>query len=504
MKAVVLAGGFGTRMRPLTLSRPKPLLPLLNVPVTEHILDHLHLHGVTEVAITTNYLREHIVDCFGGEYKGMKLTYPAEEKPLGTAGCVKNIKGYFDDTFIVMQGDLITDVDLTDLIRQHKYHAGLATIAALRVPDPWNYGVIDVADDGRVRRFHEKPLMNECTTDLANTGIYVLEPQALEHIPSGTFYDFAKDLFPILLERQSLFAQMVDAFWVDVGRPEGYNAAKKWLLNRLAAEIPDCTIIDGKIEGAVAFGKNVQLGVHSQIFGPVLIGDGVTIDKGCVIGPYTVLGSGVTVREYSVINGAVLFENIEVGSGEDVSSSLIAEGCRIGSGGTIQSDVMIGGNCLLENNVSVINGSRIWPNIGISVNSLVSGTLKRFIQLHEVRDDPRFSLRTVSPDEGFYFNKLEGNRVSFTGLRALSLLEFANVLKHVELSSLDYHLRSDVNDFQPWLNQVVSDTQLSSLFQDLKRECAHMDRKVIRHRMVEATNDWINHLLNAVRPTGYL
>lgn len=503
MKAVVLAGGFGTRMRPLTLSRPKPLLPLLNVPVTEHILDHLLIHGVTEAAITTNYLREYIQDYFGSEYKGMKLTYPTEEKPLGTAGSVKNIKNYFDDTFIVMQGDLITDVNLTELIKQHKYYSGLATIAALRVRDPWNYGVIDVADDGRVKQFYEKPLMNECTTDLANTGIYILEPEALEHIPENTFYDFAKDLFPILLERQSLFAQSVDAFWVDIGRPDGYNAAKKWLLNKLVSEIPDTCIIDGKLEGNVALGKNVKIGAQSQIFGPVLVGDDVTLERGCVVGPYTILGSGVTVREYSVINGAVLFENIEVGSGEEVAASLIAEGCRIGSSGVIQSDVMIGGNCRLENNVSVINGSRIWPNIGITVNSMVNGTLRRFIQTQETRDDPKFSLRTLSPDEGFYFNKLEGNRVSYTGLRALSLLEFNNVLKHVELSSVDYHLRSDVNDFQIWLEKVVSDSHLSATFMELKKECTNMDHKILRHRMIEATNYRINELLNIVRPKGY-
>lgn len=505
MKAVILAGGFGTRMRPLTFSRPKPLLPLLNRPVTAHILDHLKQHGITEVAITTNYLREQIEQYFGHEYLGMKLTYPAEEQPLGTAGCVKNIKDYFDETFIVMQGDTITDVDLTALVRQHRYFGGLATIAAIRVPDPWNFGVMELADNGQIRQFYEKPLIHDCKTDLANTGIYVLEPEALSHIPENTFYDFAKDLFPVLLERQSLYAQPVEAFWVDVGRPDGYIKAKKWLMGRMAEEYPECLMLDGKTEGKVAFGKNVKVGAHSHIFGPVLIGDGADIQRGCIIGPYSVLGSGVTIREYSVVNGGVLFENIEVGSNHEVSSSLIAEGCRIGSGGRIQSDVLIGGSCRLEENVSVINGSRIWPNMDIGSNSTVSGTIKRFVQMHDVRTgEPKWTLRTVSPDEGFYFNKLEGNHVLFTGQRALNLLEFNNILKNVEVNSLDYHLRGDINDFQIWLQKVVCDPALSEVFGEIKADYGRMDRKYVRHRMIEATNDRLNILLNAVRPKGYV
>jgi mannose-1-phosphate guanylyltransferase/phosphomannomutase len=504
MKAVILAGGFGTRMRPLTFSRPKPLLPLLNRPVTAHILDHLCDHGVTEVAITTNYLREQISDYFGTEYRGMKLIYPAEDKPLGTAGCVKNIRDWFDDTFIVMQGDTITDINLTELVRQHKYFSGLATIAAIRVKDPWNFGVMDLGDDNRVRQFHEKPLMNQCTSDLANTGIYVLEPEALDHVPQDMFYDFAKDLFPVLLESQALFAQPVEAFWVDVGRPEGYMSAKKWLLAKAETEIPDCAQVEGRMEGILSLGKNVKISPQSQLFGPIVIGDGAVLEKGCVVGPYTVIGSGVTVREYTVLNGAVLFEGIEIGSKEEVSNSIIAEGCRIGSSGRIQSDVMIGGRCHLQENVSVINGSRIWPNMQISGNSMVSGTLRRFVQMHDVRQDPKWTMRAVSPDEGFYFNKLEGNHVSFTGLRALSLIEFSNILKQVDLTSIEYHLRSDINDFQTWTESVLCDIELAKTFNDIKSECIRLDKKLVRHRIIEATNDRLNQLLNELKPKGYV
>ncbi|MFH1055556.1 MAG: sugar phosphate nucleotidyltransferase [Candidatus Altiarchaeota archaeon] len=503
MKAVILAGGFGTRMRPLTFSRPKPLMPLLNRPVTAHILDHLKGHGVTEVAITTNYLREQIQAHFGSEYLGMKLTYPFEAQPLGTAGSVKNIQEYFDDTFIVMQGDTITDMDLTSLLTQHKYYSGLATIAAVKVDDPWNYGVMELGDDGRVRQFFEKPMIDECKTNMANTGIYVLEPEALDHIPANTFYDFAKDLFPKLLERQSLFASQTDGFWVDIGRPEGYNRAKKWMMSRIESEIPDSSILDGRLEGRIRIGQNVKIGIHSHLIGPIVVGDNVTIDKDCVIGPYTVLGSGSEVKYQTVLNGAVLFENINIGAGGDVGNGFIAENCKISLGARIQSDTIIGGNCTLEENVSVINGSRIWPNIGVSNDSMVSGTIKRFVPAFEVHYDPQWSLRKVTPDEAFYFNKLEGNRVMFTGARALSLTDFNSILKHIDASSVKYHMRSEVNDFEQWSQYVLCDLKLAEAFREIKREYARMDAPVIRHTMVDATTRRLNELIDTIKRKGY-
>jgi len=504
MKAVILAGGFGIRMRPLTLSRPKPLMPLLNKPVTAHILDLLQEHGVTEVAITTNYLREQIHAFFGNEYKGIKLTYPAEEQPLGTAGCVKNIEGFFDETFIVMQGDTITDLDLTQLVRDHRQYGGLATLAAIHVDDPWNYGVMELADDNRIRQFYEKPMIDECTTNLANTGIYILEPEALEHIPLGKFFDFAKDLFPILLERQSLFASALDGFWVDIGRPDGYIKAKKWLMARMESRIPSSAQIDGRLEGSIYLGENVHIGAHSHLIGPVLLGDNVILEKGSVIGPYTVLGQGVNVRNNTVINGAVLFEDTEVGSGGDISSSLIAERVRIGSNGTIQSDVIIGGRCNLEEGVSVINGSRIWPGMDITDHSMVSGTLKMFISSSDVNYDPKWELRSVTADEAFYFNKLSGGHVSYTGKRALSLSEFNSILHNVDASSLEFHMRSNVNDFKAWLDEVICDRELSRLFADIKNEVPAGNRHKLRYMMLDATARRIDDLIREVKRVGYV
>ncbi len=503
MKAVILAGGFGTRLRPLTFTRPKPLLPLLNKPIIAHILEHLSRHGVTEAAITTNYLREKIHEFFGDEYAGVKLTCPVEEQPLGTAGSVKNIQDYFDDTFIVMQGDTVTDMDLTALLTQHRYYSGLATVGAVTVEDPWNYGVMELRDDGRIKQFYEKPMVDECIINLVNTGVYVMEPEALDHVPPATFYDFSKDLFPVLLERHSLFASVEDCFWVDTGRPGGYNTAKRWLMSKMESSIHDTASVGGRIEGPVVLGEGVELGARTHLLGPVMLGDNVKVEGDCVLGPYTVLGPHTEVRGYTLLSSAVLYEHNVVGSGNEIMNSVIAEGCRIGAGDRIQSDVLIGGGCLLHENVSVANGSRIWPNMVIDCNTMVNGTLRRFVPANEVRSEPRWTLRSLTPEEAFYFNKNEGNHVSYTGLRARSLWEFNNTLKQVELSSLDHHLRSDVNDFSVWLEKVICDVKLARDFENIKRGYDSMDKRAVRHRMIDSATERLEQLLREVRPKGY-
>ena len=504
MKAVILAGGYGTRMRPLTFSKPKPLIPILNKPITEHILDYLSLHGITEVAFTTNYLREQIEDYFGNRFKGIKLTYPVEEKPLGTAGCVKNIEDFFDDTFLIMQGDTVCDINLTSLIKQHKYFNGIATLAAHKVSDPWNFGVMELEDSGRIKGFHEKPLIDDCVSDLVNTGIYVLEPEALDFIPRDTFFDFSKDLFPILLDRQSLFGVHLEGFWADIGRPEGYIRAKNWLMTQIEHSIHETAEINGIVEGPVVIGENVVVGKHSHLIGPVYLGDGIKLDRGVVLGPNTVLGSNIRIRENTVLNGAILFENTKIGSDSDISTSFIAENCKIGSNGLIQSDVLIGGNCEFGVNCSIINGSRIWPNMDLQENSMVSGTIKRFIPGELEIHSPKYALRTLTKDEAFYFNKFEGKHVSYTGSRALSLWEFTKILKNIDNSSILHHIRNNQNDFRSWAETVLCDIELSNSFDLIKNHFRDERPEVFRHNLLNASTERLNDLIEKVKHTGYV
>jgi len=503
MKAVILAGGYGTRLRPLTYSKPKPLLPLLNKPILEYILDHLRDHGITEAIITTNYLREKIMDHFRGEYKGVKLSYPVESKPLGTAGCVKNIQDQLDETFLIIQGDTITDFNISELIRWHRHFGSLATIGSYRVCDPWNYGVLELSDSGCVKKFIEKPPVNDCTTDLVNTGVYVIEPEALDRIPRDTFYDFAKNLFPDLLESQRIYSHRLSGFWVDVGRPAGYNLAKKWLMDSLNNFISSDADITPEIDGPMNISANVRLESGVQITGPVFIGENTLIRRNTKLMPYTVIGSNVEVHRDTLLDGAVLFDENQVAQDAHITEAIIAENCRIGFSDTIQSDVLIGGGCRLDDNVSVHNGSRIWPGMEIGVNSHVNGTLKRFIQVNEYYRDPKWSLRSLTPDEAFYFNKQEGGSVLYTGLRAKSLLEFDKILREVDMRSLDYHMRAGTNDFQQWADEILCDPKLSKAFNTVKAEYKRSEKRLIRHVLIEITSSRLNELLQVVTPKGY-
>jgi mannose-1-phosphate guanylyltransferase/phosphomannomutase len=208
MKAVVMAGGSGSRLRPLTVGRPKPMVPIVNKPVLAHILDLLKHHDFSEVIITVQYLADHIEDYFGdGSSLGLDIHYSVEEIPLGTAGGVKNAQQYLDETFLVISGDALTDVDLSDILRFHREKGSVATLTLKSVPDPLEYGIVTTDDEGNVTQFLEKPGWGQVISDTVNTGIYILEPEVLDLIePEGT-YDFSQDVFPILLNKGVRYRQ---------------------------------------------------------------------------------------------------------------------------------------------------------------------------------------------------------------------------------------------------------------------------------------------------------
>jgi mannose-1-phosphate guanylyltransferase/phosphomannomutase len=232
MKAVVMAGGDGARLRPLTVGRPKPMVPVVNKTVMTHILELLRSHGITEVIVTLRYLASVIQDFFeDGSNLGMKLTYVVEETPLGTAGSVKNAAQWLDDTFLVISGDALTDFDLSEILRAHKAHGAPATITLTHVPNPLEYGVTIIDDKSDVVRFLEKPSWGEVISDTVNTGIYVLEPEVLDLIPENTPYDFSKELFPAMLEAgRIIYGHVAQGYWCDIGNIEEYRRANVDLL----------------------------------------------------------------------------------------------------------------------------------------------------------------------------------------------------------------------------------------------------------------------------------
>src|SRR6266487_3204719 len=233
MKAVIMAGGEGTRLRPLTANQPKPMLPLGNRPMMEHIVRHVHNHGFKDIVVTVQFLASQVRNYFGdGSDMGVDLTYATETTPLGTAGSVKNAAEQLDDTFLVISGDALTDVDLGELVAFHRRSGAVVTVALKRMDNPLEFGIVITGEDGRIERFLEKPGWGEVFSDTINTGIYVIEREILELVPEGEV-DFSKDLFPKLLEMGlPMYGYVTDRFWTDVGTLEAYMAAHRAVIDR--------------------------------------------------------------------------------------------------------------------------------------------------------------------------------------------------------------------------------------------------------------------------------
>jgi mannose-1-phosphate guanylyltransferase len=281
LKVVVLSGGYGTRLRPLTYTRPKAMLPLAGKPILQYIIESIASEGFDEIIVTTNYFREKIIDYFGdGSDFGVRLVYPEEEKPLGTAGSVKNGEKHLNETFAVIQGDNITEIKFKHLLSFHKEMGGVVTIALLPVERPHQFGIAQLGLDNRVLRFKEKPRQEEFFSDLASVGLYVLEPKVLDFIPSGVEYDFAKDVFPKLLDSgEKIYGYHTGGFWVDIGVPENYMKAVRWILSRLEGKrvAEKAEVKKASIRGPVEIGEGTRIERGAEITGPVVIGNGCFI-----------------------------------------------------------------------------------------------------------------------------------------------------------------------------------------------------------------------------------
>ncbi|MDI3281082.1 MAG: NDP-sugar synthase, partial [Bacillota bacterium] len=287
MKAVIMAGGEGTRLRPLSCDLPKPMVPLLNRPLLEHILLLLRRHGVREVALTLCYRPHLIEEYFGdGARWGMKLRYFREEVPLGTAGSVRQAAEFLgEETFLVLSGDALTDFDLTAALRFHQQAGGVATLVLTRVQQPLEYGIVITDESGRIVRFLEKPGWSEVFSDTVNTGIYVLEPQVLSAVPADRPYDFSKDLFPRLLASGApLMGWVAEGYWSDIGNLEEYRRGHEDALEgRVHLETPwVLRRVQGETEVWQEEGARVDPG--AKLVGPVYLGRGTVVEAGAEVG----------------------------------------------------------------------------------------------------------------------------------------------------------------------------------------------------------------------------
>src|SRR5215470_16838925 len=263
MKAVILAGGEGTRLRPLTSNQPKPMMPIANAPMMEHIVRLLAEHGFDDIVVTVAFLANHIRNYFGdGSEFGVRMRYATEESPLGTAGSVRNAMDELDETFLVISGDVLTDIDLTEVVKTHRDRGAFASIALKHVENPVEFGIVITNEDGTIERFLEKPTWGEVFSDAINTGIYVLEPGIFDFIPEGEIVDFSGDVFPAVLEDgKPLYGHVVDGYWEDVGTLEAYRTAHDDILEgRVAIDIPGFEVRDG-----VWLGEGADLSPDAEV-----------------------------------------------------------------------------------------------------------------------------------------------------------------------------------------------------------------------------------------------
>ncbi|HLO02471.1 MAG TPA: sugar phosphate nucleotidyltransferase [Symbiobacteriaceae bacterium] len=373
MRAVVMAGGEGTRLRPLTVNRPKPMVPVANRPVMEHIVRLVKQHGITEIVATLQYLPDVIQDYFGdGSDFGVAMNYSVETKPLGTAGSVKLAEHLLDETFIVISGDALTDMDLTDLIRFHKEKGSVATLALTRVDKPLEFGVVITDGSGRITRFLEKPSWSEVFSDTINTGIYILEPEVLQLMEENQVYDWSKDIFPLLLETgRPLYGYVSRDYWCDIGSLEQYLQANHDVLARqVRADIPG-----EEIRRGVWLGRNVQIDPTAELEGPCAIGDGVVIRPGARVAEYSVLGPNTVLDAGAEVKRSVSQHQAYIGRGADVRAAIIGKGAAIGQRASVGQGAVIGDQTNIGEGAIVKPWVKIWPNKTVEAGAQVNTTL---------------------------------------------------------------------------------------------------------------------------------
>lgn len=368
MKAMILAAGLGTRLRPLTEEISKPMVPIVNRPVMEHIVVLLARHGFRDIYVNLHYHPEAITSHFGdGSRWGVSITYSREKELMGTAGGVKRLeKELKGETFLVISGDALTDIDLAALVRYHREKGGLATIVVTPVSDPSKYGVVILDEERRITGFQEKPGREEARSFLANSGIYVFEPAVLDMIPPGTFYDFGSQLFPRFLEEDVVFfGYLHNDYWNDVGSFEEYKQGNfDALTGKVKVKIP-----------GVRIGEDVWIGEDTVIeegvvmVGPICIGSRCRVRKGARLFGPLVVGDRTVIDEGAILYRGIKWGDCYIGKDAHLMDSIVGLSAEIGEGAAVLSDTVvghrsvIGDGTIIHPGVSIVSGSVIEENL---------------------------------------------------------------------------------------------------------------------------------------------
>ena len=373
MKAVIMAGGEGTRLRPQTSNLPKPMLPLVGRPMMEHIVSLLRRHGITDIVVTVAFLPNAIRSYFGdGSELGVSMVYATEESPLGTAGSVRNAREQLTERFLVISGDVLTDIDLTSVIDFHEKNEALATIALCAVENPLEFGIVITREDGTIERFLEKPGWGQVFSDTINTGIYVLEPEIFERIPGGRSVDFSGEVFPTVLEAgDPLYGFVADGYWEDVGTTAAYLKAHE-------------DILDGKVEVDVAgfelrpgifIGKDSSIHPSVRIDSPAFVGENCTIDENVVLGAYSTVGANTQLGARVETQRSVIGENSYLGPAVRVEGAVLGRSCDLRTGARIEPGAVVGEGCLVGAHAEVRSDVKVYPGKVVEAAAQVNASI---------------------------------------------------------------------------------------------------------------------------------
>ncbi len=373
MKAVVMAGGEGSRLRPLTLGRPKPMVPVVNKPVMAHIIDLLKKHGITDIIVTLQYRAEDIQDHFGdGKSMGVNIQYTIEETPLGTAGSVKLAEEFLDEPFIVISGDALTDFDLTALMQFHKESGAMATLTLTRVSNPLEYGLVIIGEDGRVRQFQEKPSWGEVFSDTVNTGIYMLDPKIFQYMEKGQNYDWSQNIFPLMLEKgDQIYGYVAEGYWSDVGSLTDYMRATADMLEQVMhIELP------GKhIGGRIWVDEDVEIAPDAQLYGPIYLGPGVKVKGGAIIRGPTVIRDFTIVDNRATIDRSIIWRNSYIGERAELRGCIVGRQCNIKGRSMLFEGVVLGDNSIVGESAVIAPNVKIWPSKEIERGAMVNSSI---------------------------------------------------------------------------------------------------------------------------------
>jgi mannose-1-phosphate guanylyltransferase len=348
LKAVILAGGFATRLRPLSCSRPKTLFPIVNKPLLQWVFEGLAANEVSEAVLAVNALTQFHIKQQKLSKCGLKIKYAIDppKTPLGTAGPIKNVEKIVghDEPFVVLNGDIVTNINYKQLFDAHKKTGALATIALCKVDDPCRYGVAELKNGNCIKRFIEKPTKEQAPSNLINAGAYVLSPKVFDYIPKGKQCSIEREVFPLLAKERKLFGHMFDGLWMDIGKPEEYLLTNKIVLDKL-------TSTSNKLSVA----KKIKAKI------PVAIDKHVVIGKKTIIGPYAVLGKNAIIGDNVQICNSIVFPDVKIGNNSIVNGAIIGEGAIVGENVRINNGCIVGDQAKIGDNVDLVENFAVCP-----------------------------------------------------------------------------------------------------------------------------------------------